>query len=102
MKMGQISATRIDDGFARDDTFVALFYIRLEAGGKNGVCDVDEKTLQTVAGTTGGTFYRATDTDSLEKIYGEINRLENEADNEYRRALVAELVWRALDEAAGS
>ena len=33
----------------------------------------------TVAGTTGGTFYRATDTDSLEKIYGEINRLEKTA-----------------------
>ena len=41
--------------------------------------DVDEKTLQTVAATTGGTFYRATDTDSLEKIYAEINRLEKTA-----------------------
>ena len=29
--------------------------------------DVDEKTLQTVADATGGTFYRATDTDSLRK-----------------------------------
>jgi Ca-activated chloride channel homolog len=41
--------------------------------------DVDEKTLQTVAGDTGGTFYRATDTDSLQKIYGQINRLEKTA-----------------------
>ena len=41
--------------------------------------DVDEKTLQTVAGATGGNFYRATDTDSLEKIYGQINRLEKTA-----------------------
>ena len=41
--------------------------------------DVDEKTLQTVAGKTGGTFYRATDTDSLQNIYGEINRLEKTA-----------------------
>jgi Ca-activated chloride channel family protein len=38
--------------------------------------DVDEKTLQTIADLTGGKFYRATDTDSLEKIYSEINRLE--------------------------
>src|SRR6202035_1839369 len=38
--------------------------------------DVDEKTLQAVAGQTGGTFYRATDTDSLQKIYEQINRLE--------------------------
>ena len=41
--------------------------------------DVDEKTLQTVASETGGSFYRATDTDSLEKIYEQINRLEKTA-----------------------
>jgi len=41
--------------------------------------DVDEKTLQTVANVTGGMFYRATDTDSLEMIYGQINRLEKTA-----------------------
>jgi Ca-activated chloride channel family protein len=41
--------------------------------------DVDEKTLQAVAATTGGTFYRATDTDSLQKIYEQINRLEKTA-----------------------
>jgi len=41
--------------------------------------DVDEKTLQTVADATGGTFYRATDTDSLQKIYDQINRLEKTA-----------------------
>ena len=41
--------------------------------------DVDEKTLDTVAGVTGGTFYRATDTDSLRKIYEQINRLEKTA-----------------------
>ncbi len=38
--------------------------------------DVDEKTLQAVADETGGKFYRATDTDSLQRIYGEINTLE--------------------------
>jgi Ca-activated chloride channel family protein len=41
--------------------------------------DVDEKTLQTVAAETGGNFYRATDTDSLQKIYEQINRLETTA-----------------------
>jgi Ca-activated chloride channel family protein len=41
--------------------------------------DVDEKTLETVAAATGGTFYRATDTDSLQKIYEQINRLEKTA-----------------------
>ena len=38
--------------------------------------DVDEATLQKIATETGGKFYRATDTDSLEKIYAEIDRLE--------------------------
>jgi Ca-activated chloride channel family protein len=41
--------------------------------------DVDEKTLQAVAEETGGKFYRATDTDSLQKIYEQINRFEKTA-----------------------
>jgi Ca-activated chloride channel family protein len=41
--------------------------------------DVDEGTLQAVASKTGGSFYRATDTDSLEKIYEQINQLETTA-----------------------
>jgi Ca-activated chloride channel family protein len=41
--------------------------------------DVDEKTLQAVANETGGQFYRATDTDSLQKIYEQINRYETSA-----------------------
>jgi Ca-activated chloride channel homolog len=41
--------------------------------------DVDEKTLQAVASQTGGSFYRATDTDSLQRIYEQINRLETTA-----------------------
>lgn len=56
--------------------------VRDEAGNMHLVMDkvdVDEKTLQAVAAATGGTFYRATDTDSLEKIYDQINRLEKTA-----------------------
>jgi Ca-activated chloride channel homolog len=41
--------------------------------------DVDERTLQAVADETGGKFYRATDTDSLQKIYEQINRFEKSA-----------------------
>jgi Ca-activated chloride channel family protein len=41
--------------------------------------DVDEKTLQSVAEETGGQFYRATDTDSLQRIYDQINRFETTA-----------------------
>jgi len=56
--------------------------VRDEAGHLHLIMDkvdVDEKTLETVAGVTGGTFYRATDTDSLQKIYEQINRLEKTA-----------------------
>jgi Ca-activated chloride channel family protein len=56
--------------------------VRDEAGRLHLIMDkvdVDEKTLETVAGVTGGTFYRATDTDSLQKIYEQINRLEKTA-----------------------
>lgn len=38
--------------------------------------NIDEETLQEVADLTGGKYFRATDTDSLEKIYAEIDELE--------------------------
>jgi len=61
---------------------IAPIPLRDEAGRVHLIMDkvdVDEKTLETVANATGGTFYRATDTDSLEKIYEQINRLEKTA-----------------------
>jgi Ca-activated chloride channel family protein len=38
--------------------------------------EIDDKTLTEIADSTGGKYFRATDTDSLEKIYAEINQLE--------------------------
>jgi Ca-activated chloride channel family protein len=38
--------------------------------------DIDEEMLRKVAEATGGQTFRATDTDSLEKIYDSINQLE--------------------------
>ena len=38
--------------------------------------DVDEAMLKKIADETGGKFFRATDTDSLKKIYASIDRLE--------------------------
>jgi Ca-activated chloride channel homolog len=61
---------------------MAPILIKDNAGNSHIVMDkvdVDEKTLQTVANETGGNFYRATDTDSLQKIYEQINRLEKTA-----------------------
>lgn len=38
--------------------------------------DIDEKTLSDVAEKTGAIYFRATDTESLNKIYDEINKME--------------------------
>ena len=38
--------------------------------------DIDEATLKQIADTTGGRYFRATDTSSLERIYLEIDQME--------------------------
>lgn len=63
--------------------------------------DVDEKTLQAVASETGGQFYRATDTDSLRKIYDEINRFETSAQSVQKFEHVEELYKWPLYPALG-
>ena len=56
--------------------------------------DVDEKTLQAVAEETGGKFYRATDTDSLQMIYQQINQFEKNAQTVQRFERTEELyLW---------
>jgi len=42
----------------------------------NAGADLDEKTLTDIASMTGGQYFRATDTQSLQQIYGTINQLE--------------------------
>jgi Ca-activated chloride channel family protein len=59
--------------------------------------DVDEKTLQAIAEKTGGKFYRATDTDSLEEIYEQINRFEKSAQTVQKFEHVEELYrWAVI------
>ena len=68
--------------------------VRDEAGKTHVIMadvDVDEKTLQAVANETGGQFYRATDTDSLQKIYEQINRYETSAQTVQKFEHVEEL-----------
>jgi Ca-activated chloride channel homolog len=43
---------------------------------QNVQIDIDENTLSEIARLTGGQYFRATDTDSLRKIYKEIDSLE--------------------------
>ena len=78
--------------------------VRDEAGKVHlitATVDVDEKTLQAIASETGGLFYRATDTDSLRKIYEQINRYETSAQTVQRFAHVEELYRWALFPALG-
>lgn len=63
--------------------------------------DVDEKTLQAVADETGGKFYRATDTGSLQKIYEQINRFEKSAQTVQKFEHTEELYPWALLPALG-
>jgi Ca-activated chloride channel family protein len=68
--------------------------VRDEAGKTHVIMayvDVDETTLQSVANDTGGQFYRATDTDSLQKIYEQINRYETSAQTMEKFERVEEL-----------
>ncbi|RME72840.1 MAG: VWA domain-containing protein [Planctomycetota bacterium] len=62
--------------------------------------EIDEATLEKVARTTGGAYFRATDTASLERIYDEIDRLEKTEHTLHRYAVRTELfpwlVWPAL------
>lgn len=59
-------------GVGAEDAFTAsLFGIRLSAS--NGI---DEAGLKQLAAATEGTYFRAADTNGLQKIYDEIDRLE--------------------------
>jgi len=58
--------------------------------------DVDEKTLQAIADETGGRFYRATDTDSLQNIYEQINGFEKTAQTVQKFEHIEELYSWAL------
>jgi Ca-activated chloride channel homolog len=78
--------------------------VKDEAGNTHLIMDkvdVDETTLEAVAGETGGTFYRATDTDSLQKIYEQINRLEKTAQTVQKFEHYEELYsWALIPSAA--
>lgn len=43
---------------------------------QNVEVEIDEKTLQEIASATGGAYFRATDNNSLQSIYEEIDKLE--------------------------
>ncbi len=59
-------------GVGAEDLFMgSLFGIRLAPQG-----GIDEQSLKRLAAETKGTYFRASDTAGLQKIYDEIDRLE--------------------------
>lgn len=58
--------------------------------------DLDPQTLKAIADTTGGRYFQATDTDQLEQVYAELNRLEPSIrDSRSLRPLQALFMWPA-------
>jgi Ca-activated chloride channel family protein len=53
--------------------------------------EIDEPLMTEIAAMTGGRYFRATDSESLQRIFGEINRLE--------KTKVEQVVYRRFDEA---
>jgi Ca-activated chloride channel family protein len=63
------TGTRGTAPFPQVDPFGRKVYVNIPV-------DIDEDTLQKIAETTGGHYFRATDTDSLRRIYDDIDKLE--------------------------
>lgn len=66
-------------GFGADEMVVRSFFGRQRV---NPSRDLDEKTLKQIAQSTGGQYFRARDTEELQKIYQTLDELEPvESDN---------------------
>jgi len=73
---------------------------RMEVGGLlfsrtvNPSADLDETTLRQIADTTGGSYFRARDTDELQQIYARIDELEPvDSDARYYRPFTELYPW---------
>jgi Ca-activated chloride channel family protein len=58
--------------------------------------NIDEETLEKIADTTGGKYFRATDTESLEEIYREVDRLEKSKVEEHHYVDYRELAVQPI------
>ncbi len=62
-----------------------------------GLSDIDAESLQNIAATTGARYFRATDLETLEDIYDEIDRLEkSEIKIKYQSSFTDMFKWPAL------
>jgi len=54
--------------------------------------DIDEDTLKKIAEKTGGKYYRADSTETLRRVYAEIDKLEKTEQEQKRHAYYEELM----------
>ncbi len=84
------AGTRGSAPFPQTDAFGRKVYVSLPV-------DIDEDTLRHIAEITGGKYFRATDTASLQEIYDEIDKLERSPEQGLQYLEYHELyVWLAL------
>jgi Ca-activated chloride channel family protein len=78
-------------GIGADELIVRSFF---GARKVNPSADLDEKTLKAIADKTGGRYFRARNTEELEKIYRLLDELEPvEKDNQYFRPKTELFFW---------
>lgn len=79
---------------------MAPYPVQTSAGTRyqNMPVEIDEKTLSEIADMTGGEYFRATDNESLENIYKEIDKLEKSKIDvyEYSRKNEEYLPWAII------
>lgn len=84
------AGTRGSAPFPQTDAFGRRVYVSLPV-------DIDEDALRRIADITGGRYFRATDTASLQQIYDEIDQLEKSPQQGLQYLEYNELyVWLAL------
>ena len=84
------AGTRGSAPFPQTDAFGRKVYVSLPV-------DIDEDTLRHIADITGGKYFRATDTASLQEIYDEIDKLERSPEQGLQYLEYHELyVWLAV------
>lgn len=84
------AGTRGSAPFPQTDAFGRKVYVSMPV-------DIDEDTLRRIADSTGGRYFRATDTPSLQQIYDEIDKLEKSSQEGLQYLEYHELyVWLAL------
>lgn len=81
--MDPLAAARMaaDDGL-RIYTIGVGAAVQQSLFGTGGNTDLDEDTLKSIAGLTGGEYFRATDADALKQVYARIDQLEPAAGRE--------------------